>query len=304
MSPRPTDVLHTFSDFSAANKAVGGRLVIHRQDHDGSVKKLLGGHFSCRVWKRSKKGAFSTSARISTFLSGLSALDIELVYTPGKDMKSSDYSSRHPITCKEERCQICSFACKLEKLGDNAFPMVGKTVEDIEQGRLKMPFTQKKAWLKVQAQDRNHQQLSWLINTSQTPEKKKTKGENTKLKLLHNLYKNGTLKIDSEGLITVTNADKDTGNTQAISVPTDIYPGLLQAIHLKLNHPSKAQMHRLSSRYFYSPGQARIIDEISNKCSVCASLKQLPAKLFSESPVENETFGSHFQQMLFVVKAS
>ena len=124
--PRPTDVLHTYSDYSAANKAVGGRLEIHRQAHDGSVKKLLGGHFSCRVsahqqnwypcegealatklvvnhfagylrenknttihhtdnmptvqaWKRSKKGAFSTSARISTFLSGLSALDIELV---------------------------------------------------------------------------------------------------------------------------------------------------------------------------------------------------------------------------------
>ena len=210
-------------------------------------------------------------------------------------MKSSDYSSRHPTTCKEKRCQICSFASELEKLGDNAVPMVGKvTVEDIEQGRLKMPFTQKKAWVKVQAQDKTHQQLSWLINTSQTPEKKKTKGENTKLKLLHNLYKNGSLKIDSEGLITVTNVDKDTGNTQAISVPTDIYPGLLQAIHLKLNHPSKAQMQRLSSGYFYSPGQARIIDEISNKCSVCASLKQLPAELFSESTVENETFGSHF----------
>ena len=221
-----------------------------------------------QAWKRSKKGAFSTSARISTFLSGLSALDIELVYTPGKDMKSSDYSSRHPTTCEENKCQICSFAYELEMLGDNAVPMVGKvTVEDIEQGRFKMPFTQKKAWLKVQAQDKTHQQLSWLINTSQTPEKRKTKGENTKLKLLHNLYKNGSLKIDSDGLVTVTN----TGNTQAISVPTDIYPGLLQAIHLKFNHPSKAQMQRLSSRYFYSPGQARIIDEISNKCSVCAA---------------------------------
>ena len=58
MSPRPTDVLHTFSDFSAANKAVGGRLVIHRQDHDGSVKKLLGGIFLVESEKGAKRELF------------------------------------------------------------------------------------------------------------------------------------------------------------------------------------------------------------------------------------------------------
>ena len=340
--PKPTDVLHTYSDYSAASKAVGGRLEIHRPDKDGSVQKLLGGHFSCRVskhqknwypcegealatklvvkhfspylrenisktthhtdnmptvqaWKRSKTGAFSTSARISSFLSGLSALNIELIYTPGKDMKSSDYNSRHPTDCKGKRCQICNFAFEMEMLGDNVIPMVGKvTVEDIEQGKINMPYTQRAAWLKVQMQDKTHQQLSWLIETSQTPEKKKTKGENTKLKLLHNLYKNGSLKKTSDGLITVTHVDMDRGNTQAISVPSDMYPGLIQALHLKLNHPSKAQMQRVSSRYFYSPGHTRIMEEISNNCSVCASLKQLPAELFSEITVENETFASNF----------
>ena len=52
--PKPTDVLHTYSDYSAASKAVGGRLEIHRPDKDGSVQKLLGGHFSCRVSKHQK----------------------------------------------------------------------------------------------------------------------------------------------------------------------------------------------------------------------------------------------------------
>ena len=157
-----------------------------------------------------------------------------------------------------------------------------------------MPYTQRAAWLNVQKNDRTHQQLSWLIETSQTPEKKKTKGENTKLKLLHNLYKNGLLRKASDGLITVTNADNDRGNTQAISVPSPMFPGLIQALHLKLNHPSKTQLQRVSSRYFYSPGNARIIEEISTNCSVCATLKQLPTELFSESTTINETFGSNF----------
>ena len=48
--PKPSDVLHTYSDYSASEKAVGGRLKIHRTE-DGITKKLLCGHFSCRVNK-------------------------------------------------------------------------------------------------------------------------------------------------------------------------------------------------------------------------------------------------------------
>ena len=340
--PKPTDTLHTYSDYSAANKAVGGRLEIHRTDPNGSVLKLLGGHYSCRVskhqrqwypcegealatklviknfsgylresqnkvihhtdnmptvqaWKRSKTGAFSTSARISTFLSGISALDIELIYTPGKEMKSSDYNSRHPTTCNEKRCQICKFAAEMEQMGDNVVPMVAKiSVEDIEQGRIGMPFTQRAAWLKVQKNDKMHQQLSWLIDSSQSPEKKKTKGDYTNLKRLHNQFKNGGLTKAKDGLITITHVDADGVSSQAISVPSSMYPGLIQALHLKLSHPSKAQMQKLSSRYFYSPGFARVIEEITDYCVVCAALKQLPKELFSESTTEVTAFGTMF----------
>ena len=46
--PKPSDTLHTYSDYSASEKAVGGRLEIHREEN-GKIKKLMGGHFSCRV---------------------------------------------------------------------------------------------------------------------------------------------------------------------------------------------------------------------------------------------------------------
>merc|ERR1711891_85044 len=130
-----------------------------------------------------------------------------------------------------------------EVLNDDFNVMVGKiTADDIEKGRVNMPFTQWPGWLKVQMNDKTHQQLAWLIHTSQSPEKRRTKGNNTKLKLLHNLYKNGQLKKAGDGFITITLPATDKGEFTAISVPPIMYPRLMQALHLKLNHPSKLQL--------------------------------------------------------------
>jgi len=43
---RPQDRLFTYSDYSAETRAVGGRLVISRQQPDGSTQELIGGFFS------------------------------------------------------------------------------------------------------------------------------------------------------------------------------------------------------------------------------------------------------------------
>ena len=43
--PTPSDILHTFSDWSESNGAVGGRLEIHRTNINGTVDKLHGGFF-------------------------------------------------------------------------------------------------------------------------------------------------------------------------------------------------------------------------------------------------------------------
>ena len=54
---------------------------------------------SVQAWKRLKSGAFSSSARVASFLTGLSTLRVELVHTPGKNNTVSDYNSRHPFIC-------------------------------------------------------------------------------------------------------------------------------------------------------------------------------------------------------------
>ena len=111
---------------------------------------------------------------------------------------------------------------------------------------------------------------------------------------LHNLFKKGQLKQCSDGLIVVSTVDQNCGETNAISVPTEIFPGLIQAIHLKLHHPSKMQLLKLCNRYFYSPGFGRVIEEISNNCIVCASLRKLPKEIFSESTTKTSVFGKNF----------
>ena len=133
-------VLEHFSHFIRENK----NLVIHHTDNQPVVQ----------AWRRSKSGAFSASARIASFLTGVSAMNMEIVHTPGKEMASSDYNSRHPSTCLDSKCQICKFAAQMEKVGDRIFKV---TVADIENGNINMPYTQRAAWLKVQKSDKTHQ---------------------------------------------------------------------------------------------------------------------------------------------------
>ena len=126
-----------------------------------------------QAWRKSKTGAFSTSARISAFLSGVSTMNVEIIHTPGREMKSSDYNSRHPEECADKKCQICKFAYQLELTGDNISKI---TVNDVDKGTVKMPFHQRSAWLKAQRNDKTHQELEKLLRTTQSPEKKKTGG--------------------------------------------------------------------------------------------------------------------------------
>ena len=92
----------------------------------------------------------------------------------------------------------------------------------------------------------------------------------------------------------VKHTETDGSSYQAISIPTILFPGLIHALHRKLNHPSKAQLSKLAARYFYSPGYLRIVEEVTNGCDLCATIKQLPKALLSESTGTIEGFGTNF----------
>ena len=99
--------------------------------------------------EKNENGSLLHVSSIASFLTGMSALRVKIVHKPGKRLLNSDYNSRHPISCSSKKCKICHFAFELENVGNQTIPMVCSVcVTEIENGSLKMPFTQRTAWAK------------------------------------------------------------------------------------------------------------------------------------------------------------
>ena len=280
-------------------EALGIRLVLENFSH--FIRENLNNtiHYTdnspcVQAYKRSLTGAFSNSARISQFLTGLSALPVEIRHKAGITMYSSDFISRNPTVCSvPDSCQICKFARRLQAEGENTKKLRNVTVKDIMSGHVLMPFCQRRAWLSSQLSDSVHAQLVKLIRTAQLPNKKKTRGDATKVKQLHTLYTKNELKIDRDGLVMVKNPNGHFDGW-VISVPHLLLPGLASALHIKLEHPSRAQLTSLMSRYFYCPGHTALIHEVSDSCVLCRSLKPLPKSLLENTTQKVESVGSEF----------
>ena len=114
-------------------------------------------------------------------------------------MFTSDYHSRHPQICTDKQCALCKFAYEEQKVGDNCADIREITVEEVTKGRMNMPLTGKRAWLDIQKDDVVHVRLRQLIESGSAPPARKTNGDHNKLKLLHNLFKKGDLKVESDG---------------------------------------------------------------------------------------------------------
>ena len=288
---------HKQSWLPCEGEACGIRLVLEHfqnqiRESDNTTIHYTDSQPCVLAWKRSCRGAFSASSRISAFLTGLSVLPIELRHKPGKDMMTSDFASRNPNKCMSKKCQICSFVEEWQHIGDNASKIRSLTIEDIKSGTAVMPLTQPKVWKNIQSKDPIHTKLLHLIQTRQLPESRKRKGDHTKLKLLHNLFMQGKLYVE-DGLVMVKTVD---GHFKggAISVPPAMFPGIINALHVRLNHPSKGQLKALASRYFYCPGWRNVIDTVSDYCHQCAAVRTLPKVLLEDSSTPPTCFGSNF----------
>ena len=246
------------------------------------------------AYKRAKNGAYSSSSRIASFLSSIAELGIEIKHNPGKQMFTTDFQSRNPIQCQNpSKCQICKFVSQQSIMGENASQIRNINIQEIMSGAVNMPFNQRKTWLGIQKSDSVHVKLANLISTGQLPQKKLTGGIHTTIKHLHTMYCKGDLKILKDGLI-VVKAEKGCYDGYATSVPSHLYPGIVLALHNKFLHPSKTQLTSLLSRYFYTPGHLKIVNDITDNCLQCNSLKTLPKELFNDTTQETGQFATEF----------
>ena len=192
-----------------------------------------------------------------------------------------------------EQCQIgesCVNICTVNSV----------SVSDILSGSARLPLTEKPAWLQIQKDDDTHNRLYKLITSGGLKPERKLRGH-TNLKLMYNMYMKGLLRVDHNGLIIVKHIDTSSSiEYDAISVPKQLYPSIIQSLHIKLEHPSRNQMHRFAHRYFHCVGSTQTIDDIHKSCQVCTSLSTLPKTLSTFSTEKIETLGSHFSADVLV----
>lgn len=225
-----------------------------------------------QAWGKLKNGLFSASARVSTFLSTLSAHNVSLCHIKGTLNRISDYGSRNPLVCENGDCQICNF------IEDTASSVVfSVTVADVLEGRARMPFLSHSSWKSAQRNDsclrRAYAHLS--AGTRPPPKAKNSKELREILRVA---------SVDSQkGILVVRKEDPFVGSRDLILCPTSIAPGLITALHLSLSHPSKSQLIKVFNRYFFTLGALKITDSVIDHCDVCRALKKTPKEIFVQS---------------------
>ena len=101
-------------------------------------------------------------------------------------------------------------------------------------------------------------------------------------KELRQIIRLGSVDED-KGILIVRKEDPYVGHRNLIFCPSSIAYGLITALHLSLSHPSRSQMLKVFSRYFFTLSAAKIIGEVSDTCTTCLALKKTPRELFEQT---------------------
>ena len=89
--------------------------------------------------------------------------------------------------------------------------------------------------------------------------------------------------LDDNGLLIVKKSDAFVAERKLIIVPCEILPGLISALHIQLNHPTKHQLQKLFNRHFYGLNSNAVISNVTHSCHLCESLKKIPKEVLQQS---------------------
>ena len=238
---------------------------------------------SVQAYNKLKKGQFSASARVSTFLSTVSRYNIYIAHLKGSENTYSDYVSRNPVECHQKQCQICSF---IQETSDSVIRTC--TVKDILDSNSTVPFSSRSGWYELQMSDDSLRRTCAHLKQGTSPSRKCTKIGDVKKYLQH-------ARISKDGLLVVPSHVQSIGKIEKIIVPRDYLHGLLESLHIKLNHPSKLQLQKVFQRAYFALNFDKALDEVSRKCHTCVSLSNLPNKFMKQSITTLPTaIGSNF----------
>ena len=101
---------------------------------------------SCvQAYEKLKRGEFSASSRVTTFVSTVSRYSVHGRHIAGVENLPSDFASRNPNECLDSSCQICKFIVEFEESVVRSI-----SVAEVLEGSTRMPFTSRAAWQTTQ----------------------------------------------------------------------------------------------------------------------------------------------------------
>ena len=232
------------------------------------------------AYNKLSRGEFSTSPRLTTFLSTLSHYRIKLKHIAGKKNIISDFASRNAIQCKGS-CQICKFVAKLENSVVNTV-----TVEEITTGKCPAPYANHAAWSKLQKECQTLKRVAQLLRTGTKP------GKNEKgVRDIKRYIRHAQLSSQStESILIVPDVQPFQPSSQRIVVPRNMVHGLLTALHLKLGHPSKDQLKKVFNRGFFALSLDSAVENTVDSCHQCVSLAKVPSTFVKQSTSNPSNF--------------
>ncbi|XP_068706826.1 uncharacterized protein [Montipora foliosa] len=217
------------------------------------------------------RGQFSSSPRVTSFLSSVSRYQITLLHLAGSANLPSDFASRNAPACDDPRCQVCSFVSEAEDLAVRPI-----SVHDVLSGKTSLPFTSRSAWLQSQLECPDLRRVHSHLKQGTRPSKKLTNIKDVKRYL-------NLVSISRDGLLVVKRNEPFAAPRECIVIPRSVVDGFLAALHVKLDHPSRHQMKLVSQRYFFALDLDKALDRCSQCCHLCSSLKKVPSSLIEQS---------------------
>ena len=148
--------------------------------------------------------------------------------------------------------------------------------EDKISGNFKMPSTNHVSWKNAQKEDNDLRRVYSHLSSGSRPDKKE---KNLKTIRRYLQY----LTISNSGLLVNRKSNPFHQTFETIAIPQNLLCGLINDLHVKLNHPSKTQFKKVWYRYFFALDADKLIDKCTQFCHLCNSLKQIPNKLFAQS---------------------
>ena len=198
-----------------------------------------------------RRGEFSASPRVTSFLSVVSRYQVDITHLAGSANIPSDFSSRNAPECTNPQCQVCSFISTTED------SVIRSTSSQDVHNLPHVPFTTRSSWIQIQSECPDLRRTHAHLQQGTRPSKKLTNIKDVKRYL-------NTVTIAKDGLLVVRKTDPLSPPTELIVVPRSVLDGLVTAVHIKLDHPSKHQLLLMMKRTFYALDMQAAVARVSD----------------------------------------